>query len=163
MSSSLQRRRGSQLAAGLAGIAFVAACEVLNPKSSSSQLQSLLNDSEKSWTSSAIHNYEYDFQHSCDNCVGDSVNAVHVVVRNDVVSSVVVIGAGTPSVANSVYPTVPGIFSIMQAALNSNSDLISATFDATIGYPLFLQILPKNGTEAIGNAYSIANFKSDTL
>lgn len=156
------RRRAAVVALGLAAAVVLVACNLINPKNTGN-LQQLLTESEAAWSSSGIHNYEYDFQHSCDNCVGDSVSGVHIIVKNDVITSVTLLGGGTPSVPMSTYPTVLQLFSITQSALTANTTLIQATFNAAQGWPVSVQIVPKSNQFAIGQFYVLAGLVKDSL
>jgi hypothetical protein len=157
-------RRAPLFGMGAAVGLVLVACNLLKTPNDNGSVETLLTESEASWTTSGIHNYEYDFQHSCDNCSGDSVVGVHVVVKKDVVTSVVRSdGTGAASAPLTAYATVLQMFAITQAALSANQSLIQATFNTQTGYPVFIQIVPKSGLYQVGNVYGVGNFVQDSL
>src|SRR5688572_8857007 len=65
------------------------------------------------WASAGIHDYEYDFRRSCY-CTPESAEGVHIVVRNDVVTSVVRSRDGQPASAVVAWPRVDELFDDVQ-------------------------------------------------
>ncbi len=110
----------------LAGIALVilSGCSVF---SSSDNRE--LDDAREKWTRAGISDYSYSITVSC-RCA--DTGTFDVVVRNDRVVST------TPSA--STVKTVDELFGVLAQAYAQNAEMITASFDALLGYPTSISI-----------------------
>lgn len=87
------------------------------------------------WVSAGIHDYEYDFRRTCF-CPPEATERVHIVVRGDVVTSVVRTRDGQPaSVRLGEWPRVDELFSDVQQRLDQRVARLDVRYDPTYGYP----------------------------
>jgi hypothetical protein len=94
-----------------------------------------LTRNRQRWASAGMHDYEYDFQRSCF-CLPEATEAVHIVVRNDAIVSVVRSRDGQPaSTQLSVWPRVDELFADVQQRLAQRAERLDVQYDPTYGYP----------------------------
>jgi hypothetical protein len=94
-----------------------------------------LSRSRQRWASAQLHDYEYDYQLICF-CAPDATEPVHIVVRGDVVTSVVRRRDGSPaSTQYARWPRVDDLFDGVARMLASNAARLDITYDPTYGYP----------------------------
>src|SRR5262249_15963091 len=115
-----QRRAISRVVTILATVGITAGCFLWPTANKDSGLQTLLNQSRAKWTAANIHNYEYDYNHTC-NCSGDSIANVHITVEADTILSVFLAGSALPPNApKSAFLTVLQLFDLVQRNINGN-------------------------------------------
>lgn len=109
-------------------------CAITTETSRSDAERELARNRQR-WVSAGIHDYEFDFRRSCY-CVPESTEGVHIVVRNDVVTSAVRSRDGLPaSSAVSAWPRVDELFDAVQQLLEEGAERLDVTYDPTYGYP----------------------------
>ena len=87
------------------------------------------------WASAGVHDYEFDFRRMCF-CVPEATDEVHIVVRQDVVTSVVRTRDGQPaSTAVTAWPRVDELFADVRQRLDQGVDRLDVRYDPTYGYP----------------------------
>lgn len=94
-----------------------------------------LTRAQRSWSSNFIDDYEYVVRRNCFCSMGGV--SVRVVVQNDRVVAREIEGTATP-VPSSIaylYPTIDGLFSIVQDAIDQRAYRIDATYDRDYGFP----------------------------
>jgi hypothetical protein len=94
-----------------------------------------LSRNRQRWTSAQLHDYEFDYQLSCF-CLPEATEPVHIVVRGDVVASVVRRRDGLPAGARyGGWPRVDELFADVSRLLAQNAARLDVTYDPTYGYP----------------------------
>ena len=121
------------MAAALLVLWCVAGCSITTATSRSDEKRELARNQQR-WASAGMRDYEYDFRRSCF-CGPESTEAVHIVVRNDVVTSVVRSSDGQPASAVVAWPRVDELFDDVRRRLEEGADRIEVTYDPTLGYP----------------------------
>jgi hypothetical protein len=112
----------------------VASCSITATTGRSAEELELARNRQR-WASAGLHDYEYDFQRMCF-CVPDATEAVHIVVRQDVVTSVVRTRDGQPaSTRVTNWPRVDELFAEVQQRLDQRAERLDVRYDATYGYP----------------------------
>jgi hypothetical protein len=87
------------------------------------------------WASAGLHDYEFDFQRLCF-CAPEATDAVHIVVRGDIVTSVVRSRDGQPaSTRVAAWPRVDELFDDVQQRLDQRAERVDVRYDPTYGYP----------------------------
>jgi hypothetical protein len=87
------------------------------------------------WASAGVHDYEFDFQRTCF-CTPDATERVHIVVRNDVITSVVRTRDAQPATTQfAVWPRVDELFEDVQQRLSPRVERLDVQYDPTYGYP----------------------------
>ena len=82
-----------------------------------------------------MRDYEFDFRRSCF-CTPESTERVHIVVRNDVVTSVLRTRDGQPaSTTMGAWPRVNELFEDVQRRLEEGAERLEVSYDPTYGYP----------------------------
>lgn len=126
----------------LAAITFSsAACTVITgPDGRWGLEQSDLTRARRTWSSNFIDDYEYVVRRDCFCSLGGV--SVRVTVQNDRVVAREIEGTATPvpSSLAYLYPTIDGLFAIVQDAIDRRADRIDATYDFDYGFPSDLYI-----------------------
>jgi hypothetical protein len=87
------------------------------------------------WASAGLRDYEFDFQRLCF-CTPEVTEPVHIIVRNDVVTSVVRRRDGQPaSMQYTTWPRVDELFEDVQRRLSPRAERLDVQYDPTYGYP----------------------------
>jgi len=121
------------LVASLLALAAVG-CSITEPSSRSAAERDLARNRQR-WTSSGIHDYEFDYQMSCF-CGPEATRPVHITVRQDAVASVVRSDDGLSAGTNYAgWPSVTALFADIEARLDQGVDRITVDYDPTYGYP----------------------------
>jgi len=82
-----------------------------------------------------LHDYEFDFQRTCF-CLPEATQRVHIIVRQDVIVSVVRTSDGQPATSSyTVWPRVDELFLDVQRRLEQHIDRLDVSYDPTFGYP----------------------------
>ncbi len=105
----------------------------LDPKSSK---QAELDRHRKVWNARGLGDYQYVFQRFCF-CGDDATRAMLVTVHADAISSVVYAENGTPVAPGIAQdaPSIPGLFDLVQSALDRRAYQLTAQYDPTYGFP----------------------------
>jgi len=135
--------RCPQRRAGLFGMFFVAtafiaaasACDAAGPDDLDE-----LQEARALWVSLGITDYAYVLQRGCF-CTLESIGPVRITVRAGVVESLVYVASGGPVIqGGELWPTVDGLFDVVERAIDGEADKVTAVFDASRGYPLTVDI-----------------------
>lgn len=114
----------------------VAACsDAFGPGGTLGVEQRDLSRARRTWSNNDIRDYEYVVSRNCF-CVLGGV-AVRVTVRNDVVIAREIDGTSTPipqSMA-ALYPSIDGLFIVIQDAIDSRAYQLDTRYDSTYGFP----------------------------
>lgn len=97
---------------------------------------------ETLWKALAIHDYDVDFQRSCDGVVCDPIGLQPVTlhIRSDAVNRVIDSqGADVPAQAGVSWPTVDSLFLWTRQFLSDGSLVVEVQFDTTQHYPVFVR------------------------
>ncbi|HMN10496.1 MAG TPA: DUF6174 domain-containing protein [Gemmatimonadaceae bacterium] len=94
-----------------------------------------LDRARRTWSANFIDDYEYVVRRDCFCTLGGV--AVRIVVQNHQVISREIDGSFTPvpSSLAYLYPTVDGLFAIIQDALDRRADRVDASYDRAYGFP----------------------------
>ena len=112
----------------------VVSCSITATTGRSSEELELARNRQR-WVSAGIHDYEFDFQRICF-CLPEATESVHIVVRQDVVTSVVRTRDGQPaSVRVTAWPRVDELFDDVQQRLDQRAERLDVRYDPTYGYP----------------------------
>lgn len=119
----------------------LSACTVITgPDDEWDREQRDLSRARRLWSAQGIDDYEYVVRRDCF-CVMGGV-AVRVVVQNHLVVAreIDLSGVPVPSSAAYLYPSIDGLFGILQEAIDDRADEITARYDASYGFPTDLWI-----------------------
>ena len=88
------------------------------------------------WARTAPAAYTYTIRRSCE-CLPESSGPVSVAVRNRVVVSRQYIPSGAAVTAQyaDIFPTVEGLFTIIETAIANGTKPLSVAYHPTFGYP----------------------------
>lgn len=112
----------------------IAGCSITTATARSDAERELQRNRQR-WAGAGIRDYEFDFRRICF-CVPETTERVHIVVRNDVVTSVVRLRDGQPaSTAMNAWPRVNELFDEIQLRIDQNAARLDVTYDPTLGYP----------------------------
>ena len=121
-------------AASILLLLCVASCSIPTETARSDAERELARNRQR-WVSTGIHDYEFDFRRSCF-CLPEYTEGVHIVVRNDVVTSVLRSRDGQPaSSAVGAWPRVDELFDNVRQLLDEGAERLEVTYDPTYGYP----------------------------
>jgi hypothetical protein len=133
----------------LAAVAFLAsACS-----SSTAPRQIDLEGNRHRWAEHMVHDYQYTYRTICFCALIDSAR---VLVVADTVQEVVELPSGVRLNPKS-YPTVEGLFQIIDNAIASKYD-VHVTYAPDLGYPTEIDIPAKPGVLDDGVTYLIHDF-----
>jgi hypothetical protein len=108
-------------------------CSITSPSGRSDELELARN--RQRWASARMHDYEFDFQRSC-NCAPEATERVHIVVRNDAIVSVVRTSDRQPAMSSfTVWPRVDELFLDVEQRIAQHVDRLDVGYDPTLGYP----------------------------
>lgn len=118
----------------LAVVAAVAAagCGVTGPSGRHAAEQARLDQARAQWRAQAIADYTYVFSRGCF-CVTEYREPVTVTVRGRTIESVVSVQAGARR-DPAGYPTVEGLFDLVQNAIDEDAATIRTEYDPARGY-----------------------------
>ena len=119
--------------AGLAGLAAVlSACGVTGPSGRHAGEQARLDQARAQWRAQSIVDYTYVFSRGCF-CVEDYREPVTITVRGRTIESVVSVAGGVPRDA-AQYPTIEGLFDLVQNAIDEDAATIRTEYDPARGF-----------------------------
>jgi hypothetical protein len=128
------RARFSALAIRLLLLSCVASCSITTETARSDAELELARNRQR-WSSAGIHDYEFDFHRSCF-CPEEATERVHIVVRNDVVTSVLRARDGQAASARvGAWPRVDDLFDDVRRRLEEGADRLEVQYDPLYGYP----------------------------
>lgn len=98
-----------------------------------------LEENQRLWRDSGIESYTFRFQAGGS---WFSTGVVNVEVHSGSVYSIVDAESGDPIDARSLsnYRTIDGLFEKVRDALDRDADVLSVTYDETLGYPTSIRI-----------------------
>jgi hypothetical protein len=101
-----------------------------------------LDKHRRRWRSANVASYEYEIRRSCGECPAESTEPVRVVVRNRAITSMTYVRTGLPVPAHyyGLFPTVEGLFGIVEDAIDRDAAALSVDYDAAYAYPTFISI-----------------------
>ena len=112
-----------------------------------------LNRHRQRWASAGVHDYEFDFRRSCF-CAPNATEQVHIVVRNDAITSVTRTRDGLSASAQfTVWPRVDELFGDVQQRLTQRAERLDVAYDPTYGYPR--SIVADIVLQAVDDEYSL--------
>jgi hypothetical protein len=120
----------------LALLAALAAGCGLFTKSEIDEERERLEENRERWQSRGPASYSYVFRRICF-CAPSATNPVVIQVRQREVISVRYEDPGAPVDPSllSLYPTVEGLFAIIENAIDQDAEVVQARYDPTLGYP----------------------------
>lgn len=120
--------------------------------------QTVLDQNRTLWQSQGILNYTYRCQRSI---FGPSTftDPVTVTVQGGQVTSQVYEQTGQPvdPQYSNWWPSIEGLFDILQQAYDAPADSITVTYDPNLGYPTFGSIDPVSGLADDEHAFNASN------
>jgi hypothetical protein len=114
-------------------LAVVACSQLTEPERVASDLAM----AKRRWAATAPASYQYTFSRSCF-CLVEFTRPVVVTVRNGTVESVHYADTGAPVAPSLVpgYPTIEGVFALVDEALVKHAASVTAEYDPARGYPV---------------------------
>jgi len=109
-----------------------AACGVTGPSGRHAGEQARLDQARAQWRAQGIADYTYVFSRGCF-CVEEAREPVTITVRGGAIASVVSVAGGV-SRGPAQYPTVEGLFDLVQDAIDEDADAIRTEYDPARGY-----------------------------
>lgn len=147
-----EQARARRLLAALALLPLAAAC-LIDPYGSR-QSQRELNASRQRWESHQIDDYQYVVEIGCF-CPPEVIQPAVVVVRDDTVASVTYVADSQPAPdwAAERFPTVDGLFDVIQQAINREAVELQVSYDRTYSYPRTISVDFRRNTADDETAY----------
>lgn len=123
------------VAAGTVFVALAGACNITGPGDLDD-----LREARALWVSQGITDYAYVLQRGCF-CTLESIGPVTITVRGGVVESLVYVPSGEPvTMGGELWPTMNGLFDLIERAVDGGADEVATVFHADLGYPLTAEI-----------------------
>jgi Family of unknown function (DUF6174) len=113
-------------------LAGLTSCSITGTARSDEELELARN--RQRWASANLHDYEYEFQRLCF-CLPEATERVRIVVRRDVIASVVRLRDGQPASTSFRWPRVDELFADVQQRLDQRTERLDVQYDPTFGYP----------------------------
>jgi hypothetical protein len=115
-------------------LAGVSGCSVLGLSNGADRDR--LNDERRAWNAQHISSYSYTYRAGCF-CPPSVTDSVRIVVRHDTIASMTYIDSGLPVEPNvrSLFHTIPGLFDLLEDALDRDADDFRVTYDARYHFP----------------------------
>jgi len=112
----------------------MAACGGLGPQDAQ---RAELDANRARWSSLGPDSYVYAMQRLCY-CAVESIGPVRITVEADTVTERVYVETGqpVPEVARTAFPTVDGLFEILERAMEDGAYEIRVTYDPDLGVPI---------------------------
>lgn len=119
-----------------------------------------LSWARRTWSSQFISDYEYVVRRNCYCTMGGVL--VRVTVQGDRVVSREIdgTGVGIPASMAYLYPTIDGLFSLVQEAIDSRADDINASYDSRYGFPTDIWIDYDRRAADEEEGYTLIRFRS---
>lgn len=117
-------------------VSLAASCRVVSTEADPSP-----NTARDRWTSNHPASYDFTMRRLCF-CPAEFTNPVIVAVRNGVVESRRYESSGQPLPANYAqsFPTIDGLWEIVDDAARRNAAKLDVTYDPVLGYPTRIDI-----------------------
>ncbi len=114
-------------------------CSDLSPEAA--DLRRDLAANRARWEALGLETYVYEVEHSCF-CPVEAIGPVRVQVENGSVTSRTYPQSGDSVAAtfSDVFPTVDGLFDVLQRAIDQNAADVQVTWDPDTGVPLHFSI-----------------------
>lgn len=127
------------LAAGCVGLLLIAGCSSYSDDGTGpgrELRQAGLDAARAQWEGAGIDSYRWTVRRGCF-CPIEYNRPAIVRVVNGVRTSVTDVETGEPVSAQlaSQFPTVDGLFDILQAAIDHEADRLEVSYDPALGYP----------------------------
>jgi len=113
-------------------LAAAAACGVTGPSGRHAAEQARLDQARAQWRAQAIVDYTYVLSRGCF-CVTEYREPVTITVRGRTIESVVSVASGVPRDA-AQYPTIEGLFDLVQSAIDDDAATIRTEYDPARGF-----------------------------
>lgn len=142
-------------------LATTSACTVITgPDGQWGDEQRDLSWARRTWSSQFISDYEYVVRRNCYCTMGGVL--VRVTVQGDRVVSREIdgTGVGIPASMAYLYPTIDGLFSLVQEAIDSRADDINASYDSRYGFPTDIWIDYDRRAADEEEGYTLIRFRS---
>jgi hypothetical protein len=137
---------------GLAILGSLAACDSTTASGSTSLLA--LEQHQAQWEHRSFHSYSFDYQRS-----GIGFANAHVIVTNDVVTSVDdSVPRGIP-VLLSDYPTIDSLFTTTRSFFGVGHVSVNVDYDAQLGYPKEVSAFSVPANPGGGYQVSVSNLQ----
>ncbi len=92
------------------------------------------------WAAQGVDSYEVDVRRLCF-CAFDVTRAVRVHVANGHATARTYIDTGEPVVQDpELFPDIPGLFDLIEEAIDQDAHSIEVDYDSDLGYPLSISI-----------------------
>lgn len=108
------------------------ACGVTGPSDRLAGEQARLDQARARWRAQGIADYTYVFSRGCF-CVTEYREPVTITVRGRSIASVVSVAGGVPR-DPALYPTIEGLFDLVQNAIDEDAATIRTAYDAARGF-----------------------------
>ncbi|MFN2384078.1 MAG: DUF6174 domain-containing protein [Gemmatimonadota bacterium] len=139
MSARRPRKLPAGLAAAILGVWLALACSSYSDDGTGpgrELRQAGLDAARAQWEDAGIESYRWTVRRGCF-CPIEYNRPVIVRVERGVKTAVTDVETGEPVSAQraSQYPTVEGLFDIIQAAIDHEADRLEVSYDSAFGYP----------------------------
>ncbi len=139
----------------LLGLVLVSACGT--PTGPGDQAE-FLSRNMALWARRGPVSYQYTLARSCE-CLPEVTQPVTIVVRNQVVAERhYLTGAPVDPQYDAIFSSVPGLFDLIEQALNANAPGVAVRYNRQLGYPESIQIDWVAGTADDEVSYLISGF-----
>ena len=137
-------------------VGLAAAC--LNQISDPSTKDKTFQASMLKWNDAMIQSYDLQMQVEC--FCGAPTEPVLVTVRNRVIQSRTLTSSGSPvaAVDQRWFPDVPGLFAIVQDALNLPAASLLVAYNVTYGFPIQIDVDYEGGVVDDQHHYAVVGF-----
>ena len=111
-------------------------CGILDPDDPRDSQKNDFESAQHKWNGKNPHNYSFTYRAVCF-CASFATDSVRVEVRADTVATLTYIASGEPVPAERrfIFPTVNDLFDVLEDAFVRRASEITATYDATYGFP----------------------------
>ena len=118
-----------------------------------------ISEARARWDASAIADYDFVLQRSAFT-PAHLAEPVTLLVRNRQVVSRVYVNSGLPVAAQNAtwWPSIDGLFDILEAARDQNAAVLQVQFDAARGFPTQANIDSHPGLADDEHAFTVTNF-----
>jgi hypothetical protein len=126
-------------------VGLSSSCDLLAPTSYERERRDL-ESAIKRWDSAKIMNYDAQVQRDC--YCGFAQEPVVVRVRSDEVMDAYFARSGenVPSAYAGLFPSVRGLFRVVQDAIDREVDELRVEYHPELGYPTFIEVDPRRLT-----------------
>lgn len=120
-----------------------------------------LKAARETWQRQKPAAYSYTLRRRCWDCPPQATQPVTVTVRNGQATATVAGGAAAPADPFARYGTVESLFALADTAIAAKPFRVIGTYDATLGYPISVQVDPKRTRRDQAESDQYAFFVSD--